>query len=500
MTSAAAIASRTPGRGLGLLGADRHHRVRVQGGAQLHPVLLEVDRLAFAVHLDGDMRLDAVVGHRDETDAGLPAGTQGLGDGAERVARAEHLRTDDVGREVAVAEPEPLGPHPVGGQLLLDGEGLLRTPPPLLLVDAAAQRVHHRVEVGADLQAEQMDVVARVADDGDIGLGGGRLETTEEAGTTDAACQNHNAHTQSLSGGYDILGCRGGPGGVHRHVGQARVVHVQAHRRLQGVVDDLVDVARSEHSLGSGRKGPRAAFGVLGQRAVQDGQYARRRAVVVDAAALAGHPGQEPDLIAGPGAQAVVPAGGRVVLDQGGPLGGVGGEGTGESGELGDRGGVLAGGLEEVLDLQDVTGDLEVAVAAVHGAGVPRRECWGVADERGVSRRGDGGRPQWTRGVLGEARGEAGSHGKQAVRDQQLEQQQRAWTALRNPRTWVARCAVVTDMRSRRAGRWGRCQPNDRFGRNVSPYPVAVAGERFVQSGGGRCGAAGVHSNTATFS
>ncbi len=74
-------------------------------------------------------------------------------------------------REIAVAEPEPLGPDPVRGQLLLHGEGLAGPAPPLLLVDAAAEGVHHGVEVGTDLEAEQVDVVTRVPDDGDVRVG-----------------------------------------------------------------------------------------------------------------------------------------------------------------------------------------------------------------------------------------------------------------------------------------------------------------------------------------
>lgn len=103
-------------------------------------------------------------------------------------------------REVTVAEPEPLGSHAVRGEFLLDGEGLVGTSPALLLVDATAEGVHHRVEVGADLQPEQMDVVTGVADDSDVRVRRGLLEATQESGTTDAAGQNHNAHADSLSG------------------------------------------------------------------------------------------------------------------------------------------------------------------------------------------------------------------------------------------------------------------------------------------------------------
>ena len=76
-------------------------------------------------------------------------------------------------------------------------EGLLRPAPALLLVDAAAERVHHGVQVGADLQAVEADVVTGVADDGDLGVGGGRLEAAQETGTADSAGQSHDAHASS---------------------------------------------------------------------------------------------------------------------------------------------------------------------------------------------------------------------------------------------------------------------------------------------------------------
>src|SRR5690606_25891890 len=91
-------------------------------------------------------------------------------------------------------------------------------------------------------------------------------------------------------------------------------------------------------------------------------------------------PRQQPHLVTGAGAQPVVPAAGGVVADEVLPLGAVGGDGAGQAGEVGDGGRVLARGLEQVRDFEDVTGDLEVAVA-VHGGrrflGGKRREAAG---------------------------------------------------------------------------------------------------------------------------
>ncbi|GAA3303034.1 hypothetical protein GCM10020295_50560 [Streptomyces cinereospinus] len=164
-----------------------------------------MDRPALAVDLDGHMGLDPVVRHRDEAYAGLPAVAEGFRDRAERVSGADHLRPDDVRGEVPVAQAEPLRPHAVRRELLLQVEGLVGPPPALLLVDAAAERVHHRVEVRADLQPEEVDVVTGVADDGDVRVRHGPLQAAQEPGTTDAACQNHNAHGPSVAGGYDTV-------------------------------------------------------------------------------------------------------------------------------------------------------------------------------------------------------------------------------------------------------------------------------------------------------
>jgi len=102
-----------------------------------------------------------------------PALAEHLGHLAQRVAEAEHLAAGDVGAEVSVTQPEPLGLHAVRRELALHGMRLVVTAPALGLVDAAAEGVHHGVEVGADPQPEQGDVVAGVADDGDLGVRGG---------------------------------------------------------------------------------------------------------------------------------------------------------------------------------------------------------------------------------------------------------------------------------------------------------------------------------------
>src|SRR5690606_451508 len=85
-------------------------------------------------------------------------------------ALAEPLAAGDVRGKVPVPESEPLGLDPQVRELPLDDVGLLLPTPALALVHHTAEGVQDGVQVGADAQAEQADVVAGVADDDDLRL------------------------------------------------------------------------------------------------------------------------------------------------------------------------------------------------------------------------------------------------------------------------------------------------------------------------------------------
>ena len=167
--------------------------------------------------LDDDVRLDRGVGHRQQGDPALgqtPARRQPGGDLRERLPLPEPQRPRDVGAEVAVSEAEPLRLDAVRGELLLQAVALVGPAPPLALVDPATERVEHGVEVGGDPQPEEGDVVAGVADDGDLrarelrGAVEVAEQTPQETGSADASGQGGDAHGASLS-----VGPASGPGG-----------------------------------------------------------------------------------------------------------------------------------------------------------------------------------------------------------------------------------------------------------------------------------------------
>ena len=205
-TSARRMASSTPGAAGGAVEAGDDEAARRQGRLVPNPPLLEVDRpLAALAVVDDDVGLDRHVGHRHQLDAALrqpPARREPGGHLAERVALPEPLRAHDVGADVEVAEGEPLGHCAVGGELALHAVALVGATPALALVHAVAQRVEQGVEVGADPQPEQGDVVAGVRDDGDRRVGeAGRgvevvAEAADEAGAADPAGEGRDVHVR----------------------------------------------------------------------------------------------------------------------------------------------------------------------------------------------------------------------------------------------------------------------------------------------------------------
>lgn len=192
-----------PRRGSGLLDAHQRDLLGRQRGPQPYPPLLEVQRAPTRARLvDHDMGLHPVVGHRYQPhrhgQVVEPSAAERGRDLAERVA-AEHLGTHDVRGQVTVTEAEPRRPDAVGRQLLAGVERLVRPTPALLGMDAAAEGVHHGVEVGAHVQPEQGHVVGGVPDHRDLAawvrLGHLRQQAGEEPCGADSACQGRDAQS-----------------------------------------------------------------------------------------------------------------------------------------------------------------------------------------------------------------------------------------------------------------------------------------------------------------
>src|SRR5262249_15179537 len=101
-------------------------------------------------------------------------------------------------RKVSVADREP-----VLSAECTDGferiPGLVAAPPPALRVGEARERVENRVEVGRDVEAEHLDVVADVADHRRRLCPNDVHDAKDEARPANASRENGDVHAWLLS-------------------------------------------------------------------------------------------------------------------------------------------------------------------------------------------------------------------------------------------------------------------------------------------------------------
>src|SRR5439155_19351875 len=82
-------------------------------------------------------------------------------------ALAERARPVEMRREIAIAQVEPRLGTQVAHRLEA-AERLAREAPAAPRIEPARERIHHGVEVGGHVEAPDLSVVARVADDGEL--------------------------------------------------------------------------------------------------------------------------------------------------------------------------------------------------------------------------------------------------------------------------------------------------------------------------------------------
>ena len=114
-----------------------------------------------------DVRPQPVVGRRDDARGQPGAPAEIRRDRRQPGPAPQRLGADEVETDVAVAQPEPVGAAPSSGRL----ERVPALPgatPASLGVDQPAERVQEAVEIGRDVQPEDLEVVADVADDGQL--------------------------------------------------------------------------------------------------------------------------------------------------------------------------------------------------------------------------------------------------------------------------------------------------------------------------------------------
>ena len=140
-------------------------------------------------------RPEPVVGRRQQPRLDADGDRQPSGHGGERLSRPQRLSPHEMEPQVAVAEREPVLAAERAGRLEC-APGLVAAAPAAPLVGDARERVEDRVEVGRDVQAEHLDVVADVADHARRGGSCDVDDAADEARAADAAGKNCDVHTR----------------------------------------------------------------------------------------------------------------------------------------------------------------------------------------------------------------------------------------------------------------------------------------------------------------
>ena len=169
------------GGGNGLLRARETQARDLGRGGEAHHVVLEGELAVRRAHDGGD----ACVGGGQDGRVHAEGARQFGHDGVHGAALAQQARAVHGGGEVAVAEVEP-AVVAEAAQGVRHGEGVAREPPAGFGVDHAREGVDDDVDVGGNVQAEHLHVVAHVGDDGHGGGIGDAHEALQEAGGADA--------------------------------------------------------------------------------------------------------------------------------------------------------------------------------------------------------------------------------------------------------------------------------------------------------------------------
>ena len=197
--SAASMASSTPGAG-GPRPRRRPRSARRARPRAAGPTTPGSARSARPVAVvDDHVGLHPVVGHRQQRHARAASARTAPRSTSAAGSPRQHRGPGDVGGEVPVAEAEPVRPGAVGGQLGQHGERLPARPQPCSSLMPPPSVYITVSRSGLTCRPNRHDVVARVADHGDLGVGRGGLEAAQEAGGADAAGQNGDAHSGSLA-------------------------------------------------------------------------------------------------------------------------------------------------------------------------------------------------------------------------------------------------------------------------------------------------------------
>ena len=142
----------------------------VEGELAHRGTALEADEIILEIEppvIRSQSGAQPIVGRRQHAGTDAEAAAEVGGDGGEGLARLEPARALEMNGKVAIAKAEPVLAAE-RGERLHERPRLVAPAPSELRVVEAGERVHQRVGVGRDMQAEMLEIVADIGDDDEI--------------------------------------------------------------------------------------------------------------------------------------------------------------------------------------------------------------------------------------------------------------------------------------------------------------------------------------------
>src|SRR4051794_32460161 len=170
--------------------------------AQPHKIILEVEPARFGAQAGAPL----VARHRQQPRTDAEPAAEIVRYRRQALAGVEAAGTLDMRREIAVAEPEPgLAAERFEGRH--ECPGLAVPPPAEFRIRLPRQRIEQRVEIGRDRQAEMLEIIAGIGDNGQHIRQQDAVQAERELGAPDAAGQRQH---RAVFPGHRNRSCSGG--------------------------------------------------------------------------------------------------------------------------------------------------------------------------------------------------------------------------------------------------------------------------------------------------
>ena len=152
-------------------------------------VLLKIEPAICSLYV----RVYRIIGHGDDARFDTQSVGKLCGNLGQELAISQSLCTENVRGEILITKQEPRV-LTESGDGIQRGAGITSNAPTLLYIGQSAQCVEHSIDIRANLQAPDLQIIGCIDDCGQTISEPGRRETIQHAGPTDSSCQSRYSH------------------------------------------------------------------------------------------------------------------------------------------------------------------------------------------------------------------------------------------------------------------------------------------------------------------